>query len=63
MMVLRSLLGLMGGLIGGVASTGGFYAFSYWNDNRDKIEAAGKKTLIKRIVASFQIGTQKIKIT
>jgi hypothetical protein len=61
-MLFKSFMGLVGGMAAGVASAVGYYVFAFWNDNRDKIESEGRKTPIKRVVASYVIGSQKIKL-
>jgi hypothetical protein len=61
-MLFKSILGLVGGMAAGLASTAGYYSYAFWNDNRDKIESEGRKTPIKRVVASYVIGSQTIKI-
>ncbi len=61
-MFFKSFLGLAGGLAAGIGSSLGYYAFKFWDDNRDKIETEGKKTPIKAIVAAYSIGTQTLRM-
>jgi len=61
-MFFKSLLGLLGGIAAGAGLAIGFYAYSFWNDNRDQVESAGKKTPLRSLIASYTAGTQRVRI-
>lgn len=61
-MLLKSMLGLLGGLAAGTGLALGYYAYSYWNDNRDQVESSGKKTPVRSMIAAYSTGTQTVKI-
>lgn len=58
----KSIVGLAGGLVAGIGSALGFYAYKFWDDNRDKIETTGKKTPIRSMITSYTTGTQSIRL-
>jgi len=62
LMLFKSFLGLVGGMAAGVAAAAGYYAYAFWDDNRDKVESAGRKTPIRRVVAAYSMGTQRIRL-
>jgi len=62
LMVFKSFLGLVGGMAAGLASCACYFSYAFWNDNRDKVESEGRKTKIRRVVAAYTMGTQRVLI-
>jgi uncharacterized membrane protein YebE (DUF533 family) len=61
-MFFKSFIGLAGGLAAGIGSAVGYYAYKFWDDNRDKIETTGKQTPIRSMITPYTSGSQTIRI-